>query len=107
MSLSSCFGWTLYQMDVNTMFLNGTIKEESYINQQIGFRIHGLETHACMLKKSFYGIKKAPWTSYSRIDEYLIKLSFSKTCAYYNLYFLFDNFYFLVWVLCVYDLIIT
>jgi hypothetical protein len=37
MSLASIFGWSLYQMDVKTAFLNGLIEEEVYINQLKGF----------------------------------------------------------------------
>jgi hypothetical protein len=107
MSLASCLGWSLYQMDVKTTFLNGMIEEEVYINQPRGFEIHGQETHVCRLKKSLYGLKQAPQAWYSRIDEYLLKLSFSKTCADSNLYFLFDKFDLLVLVLYVDDLIIT
>ena len=32
-SLAAVFGWKLYQMDVNTVFLNGKIEEEVYIEQ--------------------------------------------------------------------------
>ncbi len=31
LSLSAQMGWHIHQMDVNTMFLNGVIKEEVYI----------------------------------------------------------------------------
>jgi len=37
MSITSCFGWPLYQMDINTIFINGVIKEvikEEYIMQK-------------------------------------------------------------------------
>jgi hypothetical protein len=37
MSLARVFGWHLYQMDVKTVFLNGLIEEEVYINQLRGF----------------------------------------------------------------------
>jgi len=33
LSLSTCFGWFPYQMDVNTTFLNGEIEDDVYINQ--------------------------------------------------------------------------
>jgi hypothetical protein len=41
MSLSLCFGWPLYQIDVNIDFMNGMIKDEVYINRLRGFGAHG------------------------------------------------------------------
>jgi hypothetical protein len=33
LTLSSCFGWCFYQMDVMAVFMDGVIKEEVYINR--------------------------------------------------------------------------
>jgi hypothetical protein len=44
---------------------------------------------------------------YSRIDEYLLGLCFTKTVAYPKLYYLFDRFDFLVLVFYVDELIFT
>jgi len=33
-------GWNLHKMDVNTMFLHGSIKEEVYVEQPKGFEIY-------------------------------------------------------------------
>jgi hypothetical protein len=68
-------------MDVKTTFLNGVIEEEVYINQPRGFEIHGHDTHVCRLKKALYGLKQAPRAWYSRIDEFLLNLGFTKTCC--------------------------
>jgi hypothetical protein len=38
-------------MDVNIAFLNGLIEEEVYIEQPLGFEVHGRESHVCILKK--------------------------------------------------------
>jgi hypothetical protein len=107
MSLASVFGWHLYQMDVKTTFLNGLIEEEVYINQPRGFEVHGHETHVCRLKKALYGLKQAPHAWYSRINEYLSGLGFTKTDADSNLYYLVDDSNLLVLVLYVDDLILT
>ena len=58
-------------MDVNTVFLNGIIEEEVYIEQPEDFIVHGSESHVCRLKKALYGLKQAPRAWYSRIDSYL------------------------------------
>jgi len=50
-------------MNVKTSFLNGVIEEEGCIEKPNGFVIHGKESHACILKKDLYGLKKAPKAS--------------------------------------------
>jgi hypothetical protein len=47
-------------MDVKTIFLNGEIEEEIYIEQPDGFVIYEKESHVCRLKKALYGLKQAP-----------------------------------------------
>ena len=44
-------------MDVKTMFLNGVIEEEVYIEKQEGFEIFDSESHVCRLKRALYGLK--------------------------------------------------
>lgn len=73
-------------MDVKTTFLNGTIDEEVYIEQPLGFEVHNRETHVCRLKKALYGLKQAPRACYARMDTYLQRLSFSKSYVDPNLY---------------------
>jgi hypothetical protein len=57
MSLAASMGWSLHQMDVKTVFLNGVIEEEVYIEKPQGFEVHQRETHVCRLKKTLYGLK--------------------------------------------------
>ena len=39
-ALATSQGWNLHQMDVKTMFLHGSIKEEVYVEQPEGFEIY-------------------------------------------------------------------
>jgi hypothetical protein len=87
MSLVASMGWSLHQMDVKTTFLNGAIEEEVYIEQPQGFEVHSIDTHVCRLNKSLYGLKQAPRAWYARIDNYLIRLGFSKSHADPNFYY--------------------
>lgn len=49
--------------------------------------VHGKESHVCRLKKTLYGLKQALRAWYSRIDNYLQSLGFTKSDADSNLYF--------------------
>jgi hypothetical protein len=87
-SLAIEMGWNIHQMDVKIAFLNGLIEEEVYIEQPLGFEVHGRESHVCIMKKALYGMKQAPRAWYSRIDAYLQQLGFEKSEADPNLYFI-------------------
>jgi hypothetical protein len=87
-SIAAKMGWKIHQMDVKTAFLNGVIEEEVYIDQPLGFEVHGRESHVCRLKKELYRLKQAPRAWYSRIDAYLQQLGFEKSEADPNLYFI-------------------
>ncbi|GKA10539.1 ribonuclease H-like domain-containing protein [Tanacetum coccineum] len=50
----------IYLMDVKTVFLNGPLKEEMYINQPDGFVDPHHPDKVCRLKKALYGLKQAP-----------------------------------------------
>ena len=54
-SLGALFGWKLHQTDVKTVFLNGKIEVEAYVEQPEGF-----VTHISKLKKALYALKQAP-----------------------------------------------
>jgi hypothetical protein len=106
-SIATEMGWKIHQMDVKTAFLNGLIQEEVYIEQPLGFEVHGRESHVCKLKKALYGLKQAPRAWYSRIDAYLQQLSFEKSEADPNLYFIVVGEDPLILLLYVDDLFIT
>ena len=73
-------------MDVKTVFLNGIIEEEVYIEKPEGFVVHGKESHVCKLKKDLYGLKQAPRAWYGRIYIFLVSLGFTKSDEGSNLY---------------------
>jgi hypothetical protein len=107
LALSVQMGWKIHQMDVKTTFLNGVIEEEVYIEQPEGFETFDRESHVCRLKRALYGLKQAPRAWYTRIDNYLTRLGFTKSEADANLYHIVVEGKLLIIVLYVDDLILT
>ena len=56
------YGIILYQMDVNTAFLNGMISEKVYVTQPPSFEDLKHPYHVYKLKKSLYGLKHLSFT---------------------------------------------
>nr|GEW64355.1 retrovirus-related Pol polyprotein from transposon TNT 1-94 [Tanacetum cinerariifolium] len=52
--------FTVFQMDVKTIFLHGSLKEDMYICQPEGFIDDDHPSHVYKLKKALYGLKQAP-----------------------------------------------
>ena len=94
-------------MDVKTVFLNGVIEEEVYIEQPKGLEIFSSESHVCRLKRALYGLKQAPCAWYTWIDSYFTRLGFTKSEADPNLYQIMVEGKILIIVLYVDDLILT
>jgi len=57
MALVAHYDLGLYQMDVKTVFLNGDLEENVYMDQPMGFSIEEKEHMVCKLKKSIYNLK--------------------------------------------------
>ncbi|KAI3735422.1 hypothetical protein L6452_14918 [Arctium lappa] len=51
--------FTVYQMDVNTAFLNDILKEEVYVSRPEGFVNPDKPNHVYILDKALYGLKQA------------------------------------------------
>ncbi|GKA57084.1 retrovirus-related pol polyprotein from transposon TNT 1-94 [Tanacetum coccineum] len=68
----------VYQMHVNTMFLNGIIREEVYVSQLDGFVDSENPNHVYKLKKALYGLKQAPRAWYDLLSSFLLSQKFSK-----------------------------
>ena len=64
-------------MDVSSAFLNGDLKEETYMAQPEGFAAPGQEHLVCHLKKSIYGLKQSPRQWYKKLHSTFTDLGFS------------------------------
>nr|GEZ79758.1 retrotransposon protein, putative, unclassified [Tanacetum cinerariifolium] len=71
-------GFTMYQMDVKTAFLHGSLKEDVYVCQHEGFIDADHPSHVYKLKKALYGLKQAPRAWYDELSTFLLQNGFSK-----------------------------
>ena len=60
-------------MDVKSVFLNGYIKEEVYVEQPPGFQELNKPDHVYKLNKALYGLKQAPRAWYERLSNFLLE----------------------------------
>eukprot|EP00253_Pinus_taeda_P005435 PITA_05435 len=77
LSLASSFKWEVHQMDIKSAFLHGDLHEEIYMEQPPGF-IQTDSNLVCQLKKSLYGLKKAPRAWYAKMNSFLVDTIFSR-----------------------------
>nr|GEZ95862.1 Gag-Pol polyprotein [Tanacetum cinerariifolium] len=70
--------FTIYQMDVKTTFLYGSLKEEVYVNQPDGFVDPYHSDKVYRLKKALYGLKQAPRAWYNELSKFLLSKGFTK-----------------------------
>ncbi|GJZ20321.1 retrovirus-related pol polyprotein from transposon TNT 1-94 [Tanacetum coccineum] len=68
----------VYQMDVKTTFLYGSLKEEVYVNQPNGFVDQYHPDQVYRLKKALYGLKQSPRAWYDELSNFLVSKGFSK-----------------------------
>jgi hypothetical protein len=76
----------LYQMDVKSVFLNGPIKEEVYVEQPLGFEDQEYPYHVYKLHKALYGLKQAPRAWYECLRDFLTKNGFKIGKVDYTLF---------------------
>nr|GFA87332.1 copia protein [Tanacetum cinerariifolium] len=70
--------FTVFQMDVKTVFLHGTLKEDMYVFQPEGFIDADHPSHVFKLKKALYGLKQARHAWYDELSTFLLQNHFFK-----------------------------
>jgi len=73
-------------LDVKSVFLNGVLNEEIYVEQPAGFEKSNSTNKVYLLKKALYGLKQAPRAWYSRLDNHLLSLGFNRSMNEVTLY---------------------
>nr|GEU89442.1 copia protein [Tanacetum cinerariifolium] len=70
--------FSVFQMDVKTAFLHGSLKEDMYVCQPEGFIDADHPSHVYKLKKALYGLKQAPRAWYDELSTFLLHNHFFK-----------------------------
>nr|GEU87407.1 putative ribonuclease H-like domain-containing protein [Tanacetum cinerariifolium] len=76
LSLCLLYGILVYQIDVNSAFLYGTIEEEVYVCQPIGFEDPNHLDKVYKVVKALYGLHQAPSAWYETLANYLLENGF-------------------------------
>nr|GEU52700.1 retrovirus-related Pol polyprotein from transposon TNT 1-94 [Tanacetum cinerariifolium] len=70
--------FTVFQMNVKTAFLHGSLKEDVYVCQPEGFIDADHPSHVYKLKKALYGLKQEPRAWYDELSTFLLQNHFFK-----------------------------
>ena len=87
LSFSSYRKLKVYKMDVKSMFLNGNLVEEFYIEKPKGFQLTNKGNYVCKLKKDLYRLKQAPRSWDASLDSYLQVQGFKRGSIDSNIYY--------------------
>ncbi|GKC36200.1 putative ribonuclease H-like domain-containing protein [Tanacetum coccineum] len=78
LTYASYMGFTIYQMDVKSAFLYGTIDEEVYVMQPPGFKDPEFPDKVYRVEKAMYGLRQAPRAWYGTLSKYLLVNGFQR-----------------------------
>nr|GEY81847.1 putative ribonuclease H-like domain-containing protein [Tanacetum cinerariifolium] len=78
LAYASFMDFTVYQMDVKSTFLYGTIKEEVYVSQPPGFVDPEFPDRVYKVEKALYGFHQAPRAWYETLSTYLLDNGFRR-----------------------------
>jgi hypothetical protein len=76
LAFSVAKGFKLYQMDVNSAFLNGVLEEDVFVRQPPGFESEKCPHQVYKLRKALYGLKQVPRAWYGRLRGFLFERGF-------------------------------
>lgn len=76
LSLAMSQAWPIHQLDDKNAFLHGDLHETVFMHQPPVFVDARFPSHVCRLRKSLYGLKKAPWAWYTRFETFITSRGF-------------------------------
>nr|GEX26055.1 hypothetical protein [Tanacetum cinerariifolium] len=78
LAYASFMGFMVYRMDVKSAFLYGTIEEEVYVCQPLGFEDPNHPNKVYKVVKALYGLHQAPRAWYETLANYLLENGFQR-----------------------------
>ncbi|GJY39342.1 putative ribonuclease H-like domain-containing protein [Tanacetum coccineum] len=78
LAYASFIGFIVYQIDVKSAFLYGTIEEEVYVCQPPGFEDPQFPDKVYKVEKALYGLHQAPKAWYETLSTYLLENRFRR-----------------------------
>ena len=78
LAYASIMKFKLYQMDVKSVFLNGFIKEDVYVERPLCLEYYKFPNHIYKLKKALYGLKQTPTSWYEKLSTFLLENNFTR-----------------------------
>ncbi|GJQ89838.1 putative ribonuclease H-like domain-containing protein [Tanacetum coccineum] len=78
LAFASYMGFIVYQMDVKSAFLYGTIDEEVYVSQPPGFVDPKFPNKVYKVVKALYGLHQAPRAWYATLSTFLLKSGYRR-----------------------------
>nr|GFA84066.1 hypothetical protein [Tanacetum cinerariifolium] len=78
LAYASLMGFTVYQMDVKSAFLYGTIDEEVYVMQPPRFQDPDFPARVYKVEKAMYGFHQAHRAWYGTLSKYLLTNGFQR-----------------------------
>nr|GFA20893.1 putative ribonuclease H-like domain-containing protein [Tanacetum cinerariifolium] len=76
--IKAFMGFMVYQMDVKSAFLYGTIEEDIYVCQPLGFEDPDYPNKVYKVVKALYGLHQAPRVWYETLANYLLENGFQR-----------------------------
>ncbi|GJW36271.1 putative ribonuclease H-like domain-containing protein [Tanacetum coccineum] len=78
LAFASYMGFIVYQMDVKSTFLYGTIDEKVYVSQPLGFVDPKFPKKVYKVEKALYGLHQAPRAWYTTLYTFLLKSGYKR-----------------------------
>ncbi|KAK0593680.1 hypothetical protein LWI29_016926 [Acer saccharum] len=107
LTLAVTNGWPLRQLDVNNAFLQGSLSDDVYMTQPLGFVDSTKPHHVCKLQKAIYGLRQAPRAWYNELRSFLLATGFVNSQCDTSLFILRRSGHTLYLLVYVDDIIIT
>nr|GEW77677.1 hypothetical protein [Tanacetum cinerariifolium] len=78
LAYASFMGFIVYQMEVKSAFLYGTINKKVYVMQPFGFQDLEFPERVYKVEKAMYGLHQAPRAWYGTLSKYLLDNGFQR-----------------------------